>query len=115
MPAKKQRSSVPVLFMLAGVLLVGGAIAGYFFLIGNNSPGANPSQTEIVNVDDITRVNIVEAKDAFDTQAAVFVDVRSSDVFAQDHIPGAISIPLEELDARMDELDPNAWIITYCT
>jgi rhodanese-related sulfurtransferase len=45
----------------------------------------------------------------------VFVDVRSAGSYAASHIPGALSIPLGELDARLDELDPAARIITYCT
>jgi rhodanese-related sulfurtransferase len=56
-----------------------------------------------------------ESKAAFDSSAAVFLDVRSADTYATGHISGAISIPLAELEARIDELDPDRWIITYCT
>jgi rhodanese-related sulfurtransferase len=31
------------------------------------------------------------------------------------HIPGSLSIPLAEIETRLSELDPNQWIITYCT
>ena len=30
------------------------------------------------------------------------------------HIPGAISLPLEHLEARLDELDPAIEIVAYC-
>ena len=29
--------------------------------------------------------------------------------------PGSINIPLNQLETRLSELDPNDWIITYCT
>lgn len=115
MPVKTQRSSIPTLLIIAGALLVLGAIAGYFSLTQTQSPETNSGQNAIVDVDQVTRVGLEEAKSAFDTQSAVFVDVRSSEVFAQDRIPGAISIPLDEIEARLGELDRNAWIITYCT
>jgi rhodanese-related sulfurtransferase len=38
-----------------------------------------------------------------------------SAAYLENHIPGAVSIPLTELEARFGELDPKAWIITYCT
>jgi ArsR family transcriptional regulator len=63
----------------------------------------------------IPRVTLEESKAAFDNNAAVFLDVRSESSFAVSHIPGALSIPLADLEARLAELDPNLWIITYCT
>jgi rhodanese-related sulfurtransferase len=61
------------------------------------------------------RLDIAEAKAAFDQDKAIFVDVRDTNAYASDHIPGALSIPEDELPDRLGELDPNAWIITYCT
>ena len=45
----------------------------------------------------------------------MFVDVRDIASYQQSHIPGALSIPLDELASRKNELNPNDWIITYCT
>lgn len=44
---------------------------------------------------------------------ALLLDVRSRDEFAQDHIPGARNIPLEELRRRTDELphDRPCWLV----
>ena len=36
------------------------------------------------------------------------VDVRTGHEFNQDHLPGAVSIPITELAHRIDELDPVA-------
>ncbi len=41
------------------------------------------------------------AKQIFDAGGALFVDVRSREMFAEGHIPGAVSLPLGELDAHM--------------
>ncbi|MBN9461098.1 MAG: ArsR family transcriptional regulator [Burkholderiales bacterium] len=44
----------------------------------------------------------------------VLLDVRQDDEFAQDHLPGAVNIPLEQLERRVDELSENADIVAYC-
>ena len=44
----------------------------------------------------------------------VVVDVRPALEFEAGHLPGAISIPLEELAQRISQLDPNASIVAYC-
>jgi len=64
---------------------------------------------------EVQRVSLADAKTAFDTKTAVFVDVRDVDSYADSHIPGALSIPLAELNERLDELNRSDWIITYCT
>lgn len=42
------------------------------------------------------------------------LDVRPPDEFAMGHLPGAINIPLEALEARLAELDPAREIVAYC-
>jgi rhodanese-related sulfurtransferase len=50
-----------------------------------------------------------------DLKQAIFIDTRGEPYFSQGHIPGAIPLTDEEVATRQSELDPNAWIITYCT
>jgi hypothetical protein len=64
---------------------------------------------------EISRVSPEDAKAAFDSQSAVFVDVRDSGSYASGHISGAINIPLTDLESRANELPKDRWIITYCT
>ena len=45
---------------------------------------------------------------------AVLVDVRPADEFESGHIQGARSIPLDELERRMDELPEDAEVVAYC-
>jgi rhodanese-related sulfurtransferase/DNA-binding transcriptional ArsR family regulator len=42
------------------------------------------------------------------------LDVRPPDEFALGHVPGAMNIPLRELEARLAELDPAQEIVAYC-
>ncbi len=45
----------------------------------------------------------------------LIVDVRKPEEFAEQHIPGAINIPLIELAGRVKELEGKEKIITVCT
>ena len=44
----------------------------------------------------------------------VVLDVRPEEEYESGHIPGAISLPLEHLEARLDELDPDLEVVAYC-
>lgn len=59
----------------------------------------------------IGRADLVERAQA---GLVTVIDVRPREEFDLGHVPGAVSIPLEELDARLEELDPAAEIVAYC-
>jgi rhodanese-related sulfurtransferase/DNA-binding transcriptional ArsR family regulator len=42
------------------------------------------------------------------------LDVRPTEEYASGHLPGAINIPLSELEQHLDELEPDHEIIAYC-
>jgi rhodanese-related sulfurtransferase len=42
------------------------------------------------------------------------LDVRPDEEYAAAHIPGALSIPLEELRDRLSELPETGEIVAYC-
>jgi rhodanese-related sulfurtransferase/DNA-binding transcriptional ArsR family regulator len=42
------------------------------------------------------------------------LDVRPTEEFQAGHLPRALSIPLEELEARMNDLPKNREIVAYC-
>ena len=49
------------------------------------------------------------------SEGAMLVDVRSAGEFSGGHIEGAISIPIQELSGRTDELgDKSSPIVLYC-
>lgn len=45
---------------------------------------------------------------------AQLVDVRSSSEFASGHIPGAVNIPMEQIEARLGDLLPNLPVVLIC-
>jgi ArsR family transcriptional regulator len=46
--------------------------------------------------------------------AVTVLDVRPADEFALGHVPGAMNIPLRDLEARLAEVDPAQEIVAYC-
>ncbi len=42
------------------------------------------------------------------------IDVRPADEYALGHLPGAINVPLPELEARLGGLEPGREIVAYC-
>ena len=44
----------------------------------------------------------------------IILDVRPEDEFALGHLPGAVNMPLEKLEMRLGELDPEQEIVAYC-
>lgn len=59
----------------------------------------------------VDRAELVERA----SRGEVFVlDVRPRDEFAAGHIPGALSVPLEELDDVLARLPKRAEIVAYC-
>lgn len=107
-----KKSFVPLTLIMIGGLLV---LAAALFVVLRQGVSQNSSTPSVqgLTTADVERVRLEEAKAAFDSGEATFVDVRSQTAFAEDHIPGAVSIPLDELQNRLDELDPSDWIILY--
>ncbi|GEA87429.1 rhodanese-like domain-containing protein [Cellulomonas cellasea] len=46
---------------------------------------------------------------------ALLVDVRGDREWARAHVPGALHVPLRELEARAAELPDDRLLITFCT
>ncbi len=47
-------------------------------------------------------------------RTGLLVDVRSASEFATGHIPGAMHMPLEQIESRVDDLDAKLPIILIC-
>ena len=64
-------------------------------------------------------VGLEYARKAFDEGSAVFVDSRSTWAYEEGHVPGAVSLPLEEFDdlagSRLGDVPVYREIITYCS
>ena len=47
-------------------------------------------------------------------QGAQLVEVLPAEEYAEDHLPGAVSHPLKQLDEEAGEIDRNRAVIVYC-
>jgi ArsR family transcriptional regulator len=63
------------------------------------------------NLEAISRPELVERLKA---GVVTVFDVRPEDEFALGHLPGAINVPLSELESRLADLDPGQEIVAYC-
>ena len=48
------------------------------------------------------------------TENDILIDVRNTDEFIAEHIPGAINIPVDDLRSRMNEISTDTNIYIYC-
>lgn len=115
MPKQKQKTdTTPLLIIGGGFLLI--ALAIFLVFSQNTAPAqTSPILSEEEQDALVPRISLDEAKAVLDAGTAIFLDVRSAENYQIEHITGAINIPLAELESRISELDPNQWIITYCT
>jgi len=101
---KSQGNIAPLVLIGVGVLFL---LAVVLIIVAQSAPSGAAADTD--------RISLQQAKAAFDSQEAVFLDVRDAESYNASHIPGAVNIPLAMLENQASSLDPNRWIITYCT
>ena len=105
----------PLLLIAAGVIVLIAAVASIYLFSGNDQPEIVDNSGQDIPFSQIARVDVSTTKSALDSAQAVVVDVRDRVYYDDGHIPGAISIPLSELESRLGELNQDDWIILYCT
>ena len=66
------------------------------------------------NRDNLEPVSHAELMDRLKVGLVTVLDVRPRDEFALGHLPGAVNIPLDELERRLASLDPEQEIVAYC-
>lgn len=120
MSTRKENVAIaPILLVGLGLLLM---IAAAVWLVSaserstaRKSVAAAQAFTPPAQPAEVERVSLEEAKAAFDLKQAVFIDARGAESFAEEHIPGAIPMTSSEVPQRIGELDPDTWVLTYCT
>ncbi len=65
-------------------------------------------------LDDLEPVGHTELLARAERNEVVIVDVRPAEEFEAGHIPGAVSIPIDELDAKVVQLPRDREIVAYC-
>jgi rhodanese-related sulfurtransferase/predicted transcriptional regulator len=64
--------------------------------------------------EDVETIGSEELRDRLGRGEVVLVDVRPAEEYAAGHIEGAKSIPIEELDQRLEELPEGREVVAYC-
>jgi rhodanese-related sulfurtransferase/DNA-binding transcriptional ArsR family regulator len=77
--------------------------ADYLGLTAGQAQGASDQPAEV------TREQLLER-----AGTVTVLDVRPAEEYRAAHIPGAVSIPLEELRSRLGELSPDKEVVAYC-
>ena len=83
-------------FILDNWMLITIALSSGFFLLLPVVQGAAA-----------TGISPAEAVQCMNREKGVVIDVCSADEFAQSHIKGAVNVPLDELEARLDKAVKN--------
>ena len=80
-----------------------------------DEPAANTTTTSAASAptDEISRATFSE-RWAHGRENLTLVDVRSAEEFAAGHLPGAINIPVDQLETRVSELKSGDEIVVYC-
>jgi rhodanese-related sulfurtransferase/DNA-binding transcriptional ArsR family regulator len=63
---------------------------------------------------DFQSISVDDLQDYMSRDEVFLLDVRPEIEFQAGHLPGAVSIPLDELAQRLAELPPGKLIVAYC-
>lgn len=70
-------------------------------------------QPDIENMETVSTEELVELKNS--GEDFVLVDVLGEDHYQEEHIPGALNIPLDQIAVKaLEEFDKDQEIIVYC-
>jgi hypothetical protein len=76
---------------------------------------AQALDTQSIPYPNVPRITLADTQKELEQGQAILVDVRSKSSYDSAHAAGAMSIPMEETNARLDELPRDKDIILYCT
>lgn len=97
-----QKRSFPILWIALTLLLIVGAVIVIPRLTTGNTTTALP--------DEVSVTRAAELRDS----GVMMLDVREPEEWNQAHIPGAVLIPLGELQSRLSEVPANQPVVVYC-
>jgi len=63
---------------------------------------------------DFEKISMADLQERMIEDGVLLLDVRPGVEFQAGHLPGAVSIPLDELEQRLEELPPDKLIVAYC-
>jgi len=108
-----RRDGVRIHYRLAGAD-VAGLYAQLQQVAGRHLADVDAARAAYLGPEDTEQLTRDELLARIKTGSAVLVDVRPAEEWAAGHIPGALSVPLDELESRLAELPDGTEIVAYC-
>lgn len=82
---------------------------------GEKPSASVPTGTTEVHADGVRRVSVAELQKMVAAGGVVLYDTRSKAQYDEEHLPGALSLPQNETEARAGELPRDKTLVFYCT
>jgi hypothetical protein len=68
------------------------------------------------SIEEVPRISVEELNERVEkSEAILIVDMRSFRAFEAIHIKGAVSVPIDEIESRLDEFPSDRDIVFYCS
>ena len=71
-------------------------------------------ETYLEDRDALEAVDVMELMERLSDGSVVVLDVRPEEEYRAGHIPGAHSVPVEKLEAYLEEIPKNQEVVAYC-
>ncbi|MHC1743621.1 MAG: rhodanese-like domain-containing protein [Syntrophobacteraceae bacterium] len=122
--AEMKSSKWPRAVWQSGLILLASFLLG--LIVNHMRPGGLPligtwapaEQVKSSGLPDTTVISLDEAQVLYFGQQAVFIDARSEALYREGHIEGALNLPWDEYEQRvntvMQAVPKDAFVITYC-
>ncbi len=68
----------------------------------------------LVTRDNLEAIAADELLERVRSDLVTVIDVRPEEEFRHGHLPGAVNIPLQQLERHLQQLDPGQQIVAYC-
>lgn len=91
-------------FISNNTILVVGLLASFFLLVFTE---IRRKASGLVNVEPGEAVKLIN-------NDAQVVDIRNAEAFARGHIVGAKNVPMDELEAKLEQLDKSRAVVAVC-
>jgi DNA-binding transcriptional ArsR family regulator/rhodanese-related sulfurtransferase len=108
-----RRDGRRVLYRLAGQD-VAALVTNLCAVAETHRPDVRAELIAALPTDGVRLMSRDELLEAAETSRVVVLDVRPADEYAAGHLPGAVSIPLEELAFRLAEIPADVEVVAYC-
>ena len=82
---------------------------------GGKSNANAPAGTTEVHADGVRRVTVAELQAMLKDGSAALYDTRPQAAYDAEHIPGALSMPNDQVANRAGELPKDKTLVFYCT